>query len=151
MIPSRMMSEKGAPLRVRRTRSSTRRSGLHRVRLVDSVQPIIEGDARLRRVDRFVRAHLSQTIRLSDVAARAALSRTYFSTYFRNRTGVSFQNWLQRVRVDRALELMRDPRLSLSEIAYRCGLVEARTFQRAFVRQLGLSPSMARRHARSPE
>ena len=108
---------------------------------MSQAQRAIDSDERLRRVRDYVRNHIEETIRLEDGAREAALSRTYFSAYFRRRTGVGFLRWLQSLRVQRAQALMRSASLTLTEIGYRAGFKDSRTFQRTFKRYQGDCPS----------
>ena len=111
-----------------------------------------DSSARLRRVRRYVKEHISERIRLSDAAGAAGLERRYFSTYFHRRTGIKFREWLAILRVARAIELIRDRSLSLEQVRAACGFGDRRTFQRTFKRWVGLTPSTFRKQSRpSPE
>ena len=96
-----------------------------------------------RRLQR-VRDHLLSTIAEPLSAERAAevasLSPNYFSTYFRQRVGVSFSHWSHGVRVSLALELLRTSDLGISEVAFRVGYRDLRTFERAFKRVVRMTP-----------
>ena len=107
------------------------------------IREFIERDERLRRVDQYVRENITEPIRLEDAARVAALSRAYFSSYFRQQTGIGFLRWLQRLRVRRAEALMRNATKTLAEIGYRSGFKDTRTFQRTFKRHRGSCPSAA--------
>ena len=48
---------------------------------------------------------------------------------------------MNAIRIDRARMLMRDPRMTLTDISGRCGYENMRTFRRAFVRETGLLPT----------
>ncbi len=70
----------------------------------------------------------------------AAIRKTYFSSYFRQRTGVTFCVCLQYERIQGALELLRALNWSITEIAYIVGFNEPSTFQKAFKRWTNLTP-----------
>jgi transcriptional regulator GlxA family with amidase domain len=54
-------------------------------------------------------------------------------------------DYLTRLKLERARDLMRDPALTLEAIAAQCGLGEARRMRRLWLRTFGEAPSMTRR------
>lgn len=105
---------------------------------------MIEHDPRLRRLRDYVDRNLQDDISLEEAARQAGLERTYFSTYFHKTTGCCFCTWLRMVRVDRALELLRSNDRSITELAFDVGYRDLTTFERAFKRTVGCTPSFLR-------
>lgn len=97
------------------------------------------------RAQDLLRRHLVEGISLDAVATACRLSKSGFLRAFRESLGVPPHQWLLRCRIDRASELMRDPGLSLSEIAVRSGFFDQSHFTRAFSQRVGLSPGAWRR------
>lgn len=94
----------------------------------------------LARVDQYVRASLSEPLTLEKVARVACLERKYFSAFFRSKTGITFREWLRRLRVQRALRLMVSCDESIARVAYAVGYEDVRTFERAFKQLMGTTP-----------
>lgn len=71
-----------------------------------------------------------------------ALSAPYFSKKFHSVFGMTFSQYLNLVRVEKAIELMRNnvDNLSVTEIALLCGFDTIRNFNRVFVSITGYSP-----------
>jgi YesN/AraC family two-component response regulator len=92
----------------------------------------------------FMHMHFSEPVSLSGVAQEAGLSRFHFCRLFRHETGTSFHVYLQRLRVSRALELLRDPYLRVSEVAYAVGFNDVSHFHRTFRKAVGQSPTKYR-------
>lgn len=88
---------------------------------------------------------LSAATPLADIAAACGLSPGHFARAFRVSTGLAPHAWLLRTRVERAMALLRQPGLSLSEIALICGFADHSHFSRAFGRHIGQTPSDWRR------
>lgn len=88
--------------------------------------------ARLARLRRFVDEHYADPLPLEAAARIAGLEKTYFSTFFRRKTGVGYHSWLRWVRVQRALALMERHELGITAIAFEVGFGDLRTFERAF-------------------
>ena len=100
-----------------------------------------ETDARLRRLERFVRRNFSRPIPLAAAARQACLARCYFSTYFRRRLGVGFHQWLTCLRIHRAAIELVETQRSASEIAWSVGFRDMTTFSRSFRRVTGTTAS----------
>jgi AraC-like DNA-binding protein/quercetin dioxygenase-like cupin family protein len=84
-----------------------------------------------------------------DALARvAALSRFHFSRLFREQVGMSPYQYLVKVRVERAAELLRQGRRSVTEAALEVGFQDLGRFARAFARRFGCRPSEVRRPGR---
>jgi AraC-like DNA-binding protein len=99
---------------------------------------------RLARVKRFIDQHYAEPLPLEIAARVAGLERTYFSRFFRRKTGVGYRSWLLWFRVQRALELMERHDLTITEVALEVGFGNLRTFERVFRRCTGSCPSVVR-------
>ncbi|MFP4166862.1 MAG: helix-turn-helix domain-containing protein [Opitutales bacterium] len=83
---------------------------------------------------------------LDGMARACGMRRTHFSNLVHRETGVSPMTYLARVRVDRARDLLRDNRHSVTEVAMACGFGSSQYFANVFRRQTGMSPSEYRTH-----
>lgn len=88
----------------------------------------------------FIAQNFSDEISLASVAHVAGMSANYFSGIFAETTGINFIEYLTRVRIQKARDLLRDPRLRISEIAFEVGFQSLSQFNRAFKRVEGCSP-----------
>jgi len=109
---------------------------------------IFSFNPRLNKVKRFVDANLAEPLSLDRAAGVAGLERTYFSKYFREKTGICFRDWLSTMRVNRAMQIMSIRDLSITEIAFAVGFQDLRTFERAVERCTGLSPKAVKNRLR---
>ncbi len=89
----------------------------------------------------FIEEHLAEEVRLAQVAKHVGMSSYYFCKIFRKGTGVNFTDYLSRVRIERARNLLLNPNLRISEIAYDVGFQSLTHFNRVFRRVLGQSPT----------
>lgn len=102
------------------------------------------GGAYLERVHRAldcVRADLARPIRLEDVARAAGFSPFHFHRVFKALMGETLHQFVQRVRLERALSLMSRGGATLTEIALACGLGSSSDFSRTFKQHYGVAPS----------
>ena len=95
---------------------------------------------RLQRVKDHVEQNVQEPLTLESLANVAGLEKTYFSKYFRRRTGITVTEWLNWVRVQHSVGLMRNSNLTITDIAYTVGFNDLRTFERATNRFIGLCP-----------
>ncbi len=103
---------------------------------------------RLKRVQDYVMANFEETITLAQAAEVATMEKTYFSFFFHEKVGVTFRDWLQYLRITRALEMMAEQDHSITEVAFAVGFNELSTFQKAFKRWTSLTPRDFKRLAR---
>ena len=89
--------------------------------------------------------HLSEHMSLSSVADAACISPAYLSSTFTRECGISFVEFLHRVRVARAKELLSRPELSLVDVAEQSGLTDKSYLSRVFKRVTGQTPGDYRR------
>lgn len=93
----------------------------------------------------FVQAHYSKPLTTAGVAERVFFHPRYFCTVFKAYTGVSFVEYLTRVRLARARDLLTRTDLDVSDVASRVGFKDPNYFSRVFKRSQGLSPREFRR------
>ncbi len=78
---------------------------------------------------------------MTEVARVASYDYRYFSTYFRDKVGLGFPEWLRLMQVHRAAFLLAQSSVSVKQVAHDAGFRSVRTFQRAFQRFCGLTPT----------
>jgi AraC family transcriptional regulator len=99
----------------------------------------------LRRCKDLIEANIESDIRLGDVAREAGMSNSHFIRSFRQSTGQTPYQFLLHQRVKRAQFLMRDPRVSLTEVALASGFADQHHLARVFRRITNMTPSSYRR------
>ena len=89
----------------------------------------------------FVEAHYQEDISMQDAAAALRYSDAYFCKLFKQCFKVNFSAYLNQFRVDRARQMIQDPRLSLKEVSTACGYTDSNYFTRVFKRLTGQTPT----------
>lgn len=100
--------------------------------------------SRLRRVERYVQAHLDADLALDDLADEAGLSKYHFSRRFKERTGQSPYQFVIYERVRAARRLLRDTTRPLAQIAFDVGFSSQSHLTRTFKRHVGATPGTYR-------
>ena len=102
-------------------------------------------DWRVRRAIEILEAHLGEEIGLSQLARAVDLSPARFSVLFRAATGLPPHAWVVRRKIQRACELLLQPKMSITEIAHSLGFCSSQHFSTAFRNQIGVAPNAWRR------
>lgn len=89
----------------------------------------------------YIREHSGEELSLATVAKIVNMSASYFSEKFKEATGVNFVDFVGRTRIEKARNLLANPSLRISEIAYEVGFQSLSQFNRAFRRITGKAPS----------
>jgi AraC-like DNA-binding protein len=96
------------------------------------------------RIDRWLRAHLSEALRIADLAAHCGFGMRRFHQLFIEAFGETPHRYLQRLRLDAALTLLADPRETLADIALAVGFADQSAFTHAFTKRFGIAPGQWR-------
>ena len=89
--------------------------------------------------------NLDRALNLGEIAARLKVSREHLTRIFRERTGITPQEFAAEERMQYAVRLLRDSFQSCEEIAEQTGYSGAVSFSRAFRRRFGYSPMQYRK------
>ena len=92
----------------------------------------------------FIETHQTEEISLGDVAKAVNTSTFYFCKMFKKATGLNFTDYLSRIRVEKAKNLLLNPNLRISEVAFAAGFQSLSHFNRVFRRIAGESPTRYR-------
>jgi AraC-like DNA-binding protein len=96
------------------------------------------------RIDGWLRARLSEPLRIADLAAHCGFGMRRFHQLFNEAFGETPHRYLQRLRLDTSVTLLADPRLTLTDIALDIGFGDQSAFTHAFTRRFGLAPGQWR-------
>ncbi|WP_434748440.1 AraC family transcriptional regulator [Paenibacillus amylolyticus] len=98
----------------------------------------------IRQAVQFMENRYSQRTSILDIAQAVGLDRTYLSGLFKERYGKSLQAFFLEYRMNRAADLLRNPMLSVSEVAHSVGYTDPLLFSKMFKRVTGVSPKASR-------
>jgi len=104
-------------------------------------------DGIVRKAMRFIDEHYAENISVKDVADEVCVSESYFKSIFRKGSGYSYSEYLTRVRMEKAKELLNTTEKPVTEIAMDIGFHTPTSFSSLFRREVGLSPSQYRKKA----
>jgi two-component system response regulator YesN len=103
------------------------------------------GDAYVEAAIADLQARFVSELSADSVAERLGVSGDHLSRLLKRATGLTFVEYLTRLRMKRAMELLRDPLVRVGEVADLSGYRDARYFSTLFRRTVGMTPSEFRR------
>jgi AraC-like DNA-binding protein len=96
----------------------------------------------------FLMKNIAEDVHLSDVARYFGMSESIFSRFFKRNTGHGFVHYVNRVRINRACDLLTQTEKPVTELCFETGFNNISNFNRQFRKLCGLSPSEYRRQAK---
>jgi AraC-like DNA-binding protein len=89
----------------------------------------------------YIHEHQTEEIKLGQVAKAVNMSSFYFCKMFKKVAGINFTDYVARVRIEKSKNLLLNPNLRVSEIAFEVGFQSLTHFNRVFKKILGQSPT----------
>lgn len=90
---------------------------------------------------RFVKDNYQDKISISDLSKKLAYSESMLNRKFKKEVHITFNEYLNRYRINKAIELLKNSDYNITDISYMCGYSSAKYFSRVFKKYLGISPS----------
>lgn len=97
-------------------------------------------------VTRYIDLHYMENLHLDHMAEQMETSPKYFSNYFKKTFGVNFVDYVNKVRLSHAKELLKYTDMSIADIGEKIGYLNSSTFTTTFKKYYGISPSEFRRN-----
>ncbi|MFP4157827.1 MAG: PocR ligand-binding domain-containing protein [Opitutales bacterium] len=120
----------------------------HLATVVERIEPSarqIEEPALVWNAKRYIEERYQEKISLDEAARAVSASTRHFCKVFKEATGLTFTDYLARVRVEKAKKLLQNPHLRVSEVAFETGFESISQFNRSFKRITRLAPTQFRR------
>ena len=93
------------------------------------------------RAKEYIHEHQSEELALGEVAKAVNMSTCYFCKMFKKITAINFTEYVSRERIEKSKNLLLNPNLRVSEIAFEVGFQSLTHFNRVFKKLLGQSPT----------
>ncbi|MBG8553440.1 helix-turn-helix domain-containing protein [Hymenobacter guriensis] len=95
---------------------------------------------RIEKVFEYMNAHYSRPVTLAEVAKVANMPEVSFSRFIKKRTGTTFIDSLNEIRLGHASRMLIDTTHSVAEVAYKCGFNNISNFNRIFKKRKNCTP-----------
>lgn len=94
----------------------------------------------LKKAIAYIRLNYSSDIQINNVAAHTGISERYLRGLFAQYLRLSPLDYLKKVRINKAIELLRNTEMSIKEVCFQCGFQSPQYFSRIFKQETGFSP-----------
>lgn len=105
--------------------------------------PIV--DERIEKILEYIAHNYQKDLKLEDLAEKFSFNYHYLSAYFNQQMKEGFSDYLNRLRIEKACELLKDDAYTISEVSSEVGYSEHSYFCRVFKKITGRTPSVWRR------
>jgi AraC-like DNA-binding protein len=110
-----------------------------------------EGDSQsLKAVVRYCSQNFTKELSLEILERELHISKYYISHLFSHKLNMRFNDYVNSLRISDACRYLRHDSRSVTEISELVGFATLRTFSRAFIKQIGMTPSQYRKSNASP-
>jgi len=115
---------------------------LHRLNeILVSRNDNMTGDYRINRITRFIAAHYQDKITVKDLAELVNLNKAYLGRLFKRQTGISIDQYITKIRIRNAENMLQSGGYKVHEVAEHCGFSDVFHFYKMFRAARGFSPS----------
>lgn len=104
---------------------------------------------RMRKIMNYIDEHYMEKLLLSDIAEKEELDLYYLSHFFKESFGITFQNYMNKIRCEHARQLLLLTDYSLLDISISCGFSDPKYFNKGFLAQYGCTPKEYRKSFQS--
>lgn len=102
-------------------------------------------DSGIKKIMEYIDRHYDQPLTLTEVAGHFHFNPSYFSTYFSTHSGESYNEYVTKIRIEKAVALLGQHHISISEISGKVGYGDHSYFCKVFKKLKGMSPSSYRK------
>lgn len=96
-------------------------------------------------IQQYIHKHYAENLELAQVAKKFNYNYNYLSTYFNQRMKESFSEYLNRIRIEKACEILKTTSYTIAQVSEMVGYSDPSYFSRIFKNQTGRTPSQWKR------
>ncbi|MCY9660919.1 response regulator [Paenibacillus chondroitinus] len=118
----------------------------HLLQVSESIEEKRKGKPKnvIERIHALIEQRYAENLQIGDIAKEVYLSSTYMCLLFKQETGETINEFLTKVRIEKAKELLSDPRNKFYEVCFMVGYSDPSYFSKLFKKYVGLTPSAYR-------
>lgn len=99
----------------------------------------------IRMAKKYINDNYNQSLTLEMVSKEIGFNPTYFSTVFKKETGMNFSDYLKKIRVENAKEMLLNTEKLIEDISFEVGYADIKYFSRLFKKMMGVTPTEFRK------
>lgn len=93
----------------------------------------------------YIHKNIEEDLTLENVASTIHISKNYLSSIFTKHTGYSFNDYINKMRINKAKDLLKNTDMTLLDISYSCGFKNQNYFSTIFKKFEGITPNNYRK------
>lgn len=105
---------------------------------------VTSGNRRIEMAFQYMRNHYDKGINLEGLARQMSMTEASFSRFIKKRTGLTFIESLNNIRLGHASRLLIDTTMNIAEISFKCGFNNLSYFNRVFKKKYSCTPRQFR-------
>jgi transcriptional regulator GlxA family with amidase domain len=103
-------------------------------------KPLTISEKRLCKIQDFLKENYTKNIQLSDIASQIGLSEEALCRFFKKHTSQTLFAYMNKMRIEASVQMLRETDDSISGIAYSCGFNTICHFNKLFKQSKGMTP-----------
>ena len=111
-----------------------------KVTLFGEVPPALEAEPVVQAMLTYIEQHYVDKVLMRDVALKLNYSEAYLNRKFKEIMGTTFIEYLNRYRIQKSLDMIREGKMKIQDISWKCGVGEYKYFNIVFKKYLGCTP-----------
>ncbi|MDD9271354.1 response regulator [Paenibacillus sp. GCM10023248] len=118
----------------------------HLMQVCESIEEKRRGKPKnvIERIRTLIEQRYAENLQINDIAKEVFLSSTYMCLLFKQETGETINEFMTKVRIEKAKALLSDPRNKFYEVCFQVGYSDPSYFSKLFKKYVGLTPSAYR-------
>ncbi len=105
------------------------------------IGPTNRGEELIQKLKTYINRHLSEKLTLQVLSDHCKVTQTYLCKQFKKVTGLTIIEYINRHRIEKAKDMLKQEELKVIEVAYATGFQSLSQFNRSFQRYAGQSPT----------
>ena len=93
----------------------------------------------IKKAEQYIDDNYNNRITLDEISEYVGISKYYFSALFKKETGNTFSNYLNTVRIEKAKQMIKDPKVTISDVAFEVGFNDYTYFCKTFKKFTGMT------------
>jgi two-component system response regulator YesN len=107
---------------------------------ISETLPLLSADSNFQRIISYVKNNYSENLNLDSLAQLFYYNSAYLGKRFKKYTGIKFQTYLDKLRIDTAIDLLQNTNMKIYEISIAVGYSNTDYFYSKFKKYTGKSP-----------
>jgi len=93
----------------------------------------------IKKAVQYINDNYDKKITLDDIAGYVGISKYYFSVLFKKEKDITFSSYLNSVRIEKAKQILKNPRITINDAAYEVGFNDSQYFSKTFKKYVGMT------------